>query len=414
MTHKSLFFLILSIGIFPSHLVAQAKNLDEYLNAAMANAPQVKEAYAKVEQSRIDSSVIGSAYKPQVNFNGEALTAPSYGQYGYDRAITNGGTYEALVSATQIIAPRKEININHTLSSYERQSLSVQAKQAEIDLKKSVTEKYINICLLQQQAAFYAKSDSFLVRESGTLKVLTDKGIYHMSDYYALLVEEQSERVQIAQLRVQMLQSFGDLNTTCGISDTGMYILSIPHLSVYNQKDVKQLLGYQKLQYDSLQYVSQQALLNAQYYPHLSWYADAGIEASQPDLIYRSIGNSLGLNLNIPIYDGHKKALKLKSIGISEGIRYNYQQYLIKSFSSQSASLIKQMENTDKLVAQLKQEELQVNEWIKVDEAQLNAGNISVTDFLIGLKKQLEVKNDIAQAIINQQLLQNEFNYRNQ
>jgi hypothetical protein len=72
------------------------------------------------------------------------------------------------------------------------------------------------------------------------------------------------------------------------------------------------------------------------------------------------------------------------------------------------------MENTDKLVAQLKQEELQVNEWIKVDEAQLNAGNISVTDFLIGLKKQLEVKNDIAQAIINQQLLQNEFNYRNQ
>ena len=414
MARKSLFFLILSIGIFPSQVNAQAKNLDEYLNAAMANAPQVKEAYARVEQSKIDSAIVGSAYKPQVNFNGQALTAPSYGQFGYDRAITNGGTYDALVSATQIIAPRKEINMNHTLSSYERQSLSVQAKQAEIDLKKSVTEKYINICLLQQLAAFYAKSDSFLVRESGTLKILTDRGIYHMSDYYALLVEEQSERVQIAQLRVQMLQSFSDLNATCGINDTSMYILSIPHLTIYSQKDVKQLLGYQKLQYDSLQYASQQALLKAQYYPHLSWYADAGIEASQPDLIYRSIGNSLGLNLNVPIYDGHKKALKLKSIVISEGIRYGYQQYFIRSFSSQSASLIKQMENTDKLVEQLRKEELQVNEWIKVDEAQLNAGNISVTDFLIGLKKQLEVKNDIAQAIINQQLLQNEFNYRNQ
>ncbi|HWY97926.1 MAG TPA: TolC family protein, partial [Bacteroidia bacterium] len=132
-----------------------------------------------------------------------------------------------------------------------------------------------------------------------------------------------------------------------------------------------------------------------------------------PNLIYRSFGNSLGLNLAIPLYDGHKKDLKHKSMTISEGIRANYEQFLFKTYSTHTMLLVKQIQDGAKLIVQLQQEEDQVKEWMKVDEAQLAVGNISITDFLIGLKKQLEVKNDMAQAIINQQLSQNEFNYWN-
>jgi len=401
--------ILLSVGLH-----AQVKTLDEYVHAAIANSPELKEVFSKIEQNTIDSALTSTTYNPQINFNGQALAAPTYGQFGYDNAITNGGTYSAVVSATQIITPRKEIKLNHTISSYEHQSLSVQVKQAEYELRKNVTDKYLNICLLQKQAEFYAKSDTFLISETNTLKTLTDKGIYRMSDYYALLVEEQSERVQVAQLKVQLSQSIGELNQACGLNDTTNYVFAIPHIDLYKQNDVKQLIGYQKFQYDSLQLASQQALLDAQYYPHLSWYADAGIEASRPDLIYRSFGNSLGLNLNIPIYDGHKKELKHKSLAISEGVRSNYEQFYAKTHSAQSTSLVKQLVDAAKLIEQLKNEEGQVTEWMKINKAQLAVGNISVTDFLIGLKKELEVKNDMAQAIINQQLLQNEFNYWNQ
>jgi len=394
-------------------LWGQVKTLNDYTNIAIANSPTLKEDYAKIEQSRIDSNITTAAYKPQLNLTGQALTAPSYGQFGYDQAITNGGSYEAVVSATQLITPRKEIKLNRTISSTERMSLANEAKKTENELRKDVTEKYLNACLLQQQLEFYTTNDRFLVNEKNTLKTLTDKGIYRMSDYYQFSVEEQSELTLVIQINGQLARSFNELNEACGITDTTIYKLTVPYINAFEQSDMKQLSWYIKFEYDSLQLASQQSLLDAQYYPHLSWYADAGIEASHPDLIYRSFGNSLGLNLSIPLYDGHKKDLKHKSMTISEGIRSNYEQFYTKTYSSHTQSLLKQIQDAGKLIIQLQQEEDQIKEWMKVDEAQLNVGNISITDFLIGLKKELEVKNDMAQAIINQQLLQNEFNYWN-
>ena len=234
-----------------------------------------------------------------------------------------------------------------------------------------------------------------------------------MSDYYQFAVEEQSERTQVVQLYTQVSQSLSQLNEACGITDTTMCTFVVPQLDNYRQTDMKQLSWYVKFQFDSLQLSSQQALLDAQYYPHLSWYADAGLEASQPNLIYKSFGNSLGLNLAFPLFDGHKKDLKHKSLTISESIRYNYELSYSKTYSTHTLFLVKQIQDAGKLIAQLKEEEAQVQQWMKVDEAQLAVGNISITDLLIGLKKDLEVKNEMAQAVINQQLLQNEFNYWN-
>lgn len=413
-TYYKLFGIVVYLlftGVGQVH--AQQKTLDDYINTAIANSPVLKDEYAQIEQNKIDSTVTGAAYKPQVNFTGQALVAPTYGKFGYDQAVTNGGNYEAVVSASQLIAPQKEIKLNRTLSSYNGQLIANKAKETENGIKKDVGDKYLNACLLQQQVLFYMQSDSFLVNETKTLRILTDKGIYRMSDYYQLAVEEQSERTQITQLYEQFTEAYSALNEACGISDTSTYTLAIPHIDAYKQNDVKQLLAYREFQYDSLQLAGQQSLLSAQYYPHLSWYADAGIEASQPDLIYRSFGNSLGLNLAIPLYDGHKKQLKIKSLAISEGVRSGYEHFYVTTYSTHTTMLAKQIEDAARLVVQLKQEQQQVREWMNVNKAQLAVGNISITDFLIGLKKDLDVKNELTQALINQQLLQNEFNYWN-
>jgi hypothetical protein len=349
-----------------------------------------------------------------LNFTGQALAAPTYGKFGYDEAVTNGGTYEAVVSVSQLITPRKEINTNRKLSNIQHLSLSNQAKQTELQLKKDVTDKYLAICLLQQQSNYFRQSDSFLVQEVETLKALTEKGIYRVSDYYELLVEEQSEHTQITTINIQIAQSFSDLNETCGITDTATYKLTIPQIEAYRQNDIHQLIGFQKFQIDSTQLYFQHRLLDAQYNPRLSWYADAGVEASQPNLIYRSIGNSLGLNLSIPIYDGHKKDLKHRSLKISDDIRVNYEDFFVRTYNTHTSLLAEQINESAQLVLQLKKEEEQVDKWEKVNEAQLAVANISITDFLLSIHKKLEIKNDLAQAMINIQQLQNEFNYWNQ
>lgn len=395
------------------NLKAQTKTLDDYINTALKNSPALKDYYGQIEQNKIDSTLILTNYKPQVNLTGQALYAPTYGQYGYDEAVSNGGNYEAVVSVSQLITPRKEINTNRKISNIQHQSLSNQEKQTELQLRKDVTDKYLNICLLQNQQQFFLQSDSFLVSELAIVKTLTEKGIYKVSDYYELLVEEQSEHTEIAQLKLQLTQSFSDLNEACGVSDTATYMLSTPQIEVYKQTDYRQLNAFQKFQVDSMNLAFQNQLLDAQYNPHLSWYADAGMEASQPNLIYKSFGNSLGLNLSIPIYDGHKRDLKHNELKISDEIRSNYQNFFVQTYNSHTTLLTKQMDEGAKLIVQLHAEEEQTSKWKKANEAELAAGNISITDFLLSIKKELEIKNNISQALINQQLLQNEFNYWN-
>ncbi len=407
-------FIFISAFYNTAILKAQTKTLDDYLNTALKSSPVLKDYYGQIEQSKLDSAIIVSNYKPQVNLTGQALVAPTYGQYGYDEAVTNGGNYEAIVSVSQLIFPRKEINTNKKLSNIAHQSLSNQAKQTEIQLKKDVTDKYLTICLLEQQQIYFSESDSFLVHELVLLKNLTEKGIYRISDYYELSVEEQSERTELVKLKLDMVQSFSDLNEACGISDTTHYYLAVPQIQAFKQADYRQLTMFQKYQIDSSQISFQGKLLDAEYNPHLSWYADAGMEASQPNLIYRSFGNSIGLNLSMPIYDGHKKDLKYKSLKISDDTRANYQNFFIQNYNSHTSMLAKQLEDNLNLLIQLHKEEEQINNWRKVNEVQLAAGNISITDFLISTRKELDVKNEITQALINQQQLQNEFNYWNQ
>lgn len=392
---------------------AQVKTLDDYVNAAIANSPVLKDYNVQLQQNSIDSMIEGTAFKPRVDMRGVAMYAPTYGQFGYDQAITNGGEYDAVISVSQQIAPRKQVTLTRMLSATERENIASEAKIEENDLRKDVTDKYLAVCRVQQQVGFYVQSDSFLLKEEKVVKQLAEKGAYKISDYYELMVEEKSERTQIEQLYLELTQSFGELNVACGITDTVQYKLAIPHIIPFKQNDIKQLLVYKKFQADSTRLAQQNELVDAGYKPSLSWYADAGLEASQPNLIYKSFGNSLGLSLSIPIYDGHKRSMKHQYLKLSEDTRAGYEQFFILNYMTRVNSLAKQIGDENNLVLQLQQEQKQVQQWMKVDEAEMSVGNISVTDFLLSLKKNLEVNSELDETLINQQLLQNEFNYWN-
>ncbi len=78
-----------------------------------------------------------------------------------------------------------------------------------------------------------------MVKEQSTVKALTERGSYKVSDYYELLVEEQSEHTQIAQIYIDLTKSFSELNVLCGITDTAQYKLAVPHIEAFRQNDPK-------------------------------------------------------------------------------------------------------------------------------------------------------------------------------
>ncbi len=404
-------FIILAVYSFESP--AQVKNLDFYVNHALANSPVLKENYIKQQQNSLDSAIELTDYLPQVSANAIGWYAPMYGQYGYDQTITNGGEYAALISVSQQISPHREIMLKRMLSTDERSALSADSKVKENEIRREVTDNYLKVCLLQQQLKYYYQSDSFLIRQDTIVKALTEKGLYKISDYIELMVEEKSERTQIGQMVLDLSQAYSELDVICGIKDSVQYKLSIPDIAPIRQTDVTQLAEYQQFHADSISLAEQAKLVDAGYHPKLSWYADAGILASQPNLIYRSIGNSAGLNLSIPIYDGNKKKLKLQNLHLSDETRSDYQSYFITNYTTRNSFIAKQIEDVRQLLIQLREEEQQIRHWIEIDQSELAAGNIPVTDFLMSLKKNLEVKNAINETLIKQQSLQNEFNYWN-
>jgi outer membrane protein TolC len=396
---------------------AQVKSLDDYLNTAIANSPVLKDYRIQLQQNSLDSMMAGTAYKPQVNFDGVALYAPAFGPYGYDQTISNGGEVSAIVSATQQITPRKQIALTRMLSATEGQGISDEAQMELNDLRKEVTNDYLNTCLLQQRVTFYMQSDSFLTKEVETVKDLAGKGSYKISDYYELLVEEQSERSQIKDLLQDLTRSFSELNVASGITDTIENKLVVPSIEPFKQNDIRQLAAYKKFQADSIKFMQQNEIVDAGYKPKLSWYADAGYESTPYDISYfphyPRLGNSLGLFLSIPIYDGNKRNLQHQSLQLSEDTRANYEHFFMVNYTTRVNSLAKQIEGERKLVLQLQDELQQAEKWMRIDEDELGVGNISVTDFLMSVKKVLDVKNDLSEARITQQLLQNEFNYWN-
>ncbi len=141
---------------------AQLKTLDDYVNAAIANSPVLKDYNAQLGKNSVDSMLAGAQFKPQVNMTGIAMYAPTYGQFGYDPAISNGGEYSAIVSVTQQITPRKQVSLTRMLSATEREAISSQAKTEENDLRKrSGGIPTANTCLRFNNRLFSIKqSDS--------------------------------------------------------------------------------------------------------------------------------------------------------------------------------------------------------------------------------------------------------------
>lgn len=392
---------------------AQTHDLNYYLQQGESNSPLLKDYQNQIKTGALDSQLVRAANRPQVLANGQVMIVPNINGYEYDPAITNGGNYAAVLSVSQPIFNRKILEAQYRKVELQDQSISNTAHISRLDLEKSITSQYINAYAGYQQLLSNREVYDLLRAQQDILKKLVQSGIYKQTDYLNFQVSLQSQEIALSQLQMQYRSDIATLNYLCGIQDTSFTLLQTPDISGGDFITKSNSVFFRGFTIDSLKIINNKALIDARYKPAINWFADAGMQSSQPNTIYHHFGTDFGLNLSIPIYDGKQRKIEYQQLKIAEDTRNNYASFFDHQYDQQRAMLFQQLAESENLVRQIEEKLNTAQMLINMDKKLLNTGNVPVTDYIIAINNYLTIKNNLNQADINRLHIINQLNYWN-
>jgi outer membrane protein TolC len=404
-TYISILFLVLLVSL------SKAQTLDGYLSTGLANSPLLKDYANQMRSGQVDSSLVAATYKPQVNLTSQAMIAPTAKNFGYDEAITNGGNFSGLVSANQSLFNRKIKSEQFKTIRLANQALQVTKKLSETELKKTITNQYLTAYSNYSQIHFNQTVLKLLEDEFSTLKVLVQKGIYLQTDYLNLSTSIQNQKISIKQSFIQFKNELATLNYICGINDTSTVALQYPNIQLENTFDVNNSLQMAQFRIDSLKNTNQKALVDLNYRPQLSAFADAGFGAVTPVNIPYNFGTSIGLNFSMPLYDGKQRKQQYTKISIAEETRRNYKDFYQKQFSQQYIQLKEQLKLNEELIADIKGQLTNQEQLIGLYKTEIEKGLVRFLDFLTVVNNYVSTKNNLTVAEMNRLQIMNQLNY---
>ncbi len=412
--HLRLTFVMLLFSAIAFTSSAQTTNdLNYYLQRGENSSPLLKDYQNQIKTSAYDSMLVKAANRPQVLANGQVTISPSLNGYGYDQAITNGGNYAALVTVSQPIFNKGILAPQYRSIALQDQTLGNNSQISKLDLKKNISAQYITAYATYQQLLSNKEVYQLLYTQQDLLKKLVQGGLYKETDYLNLEVALQSQEITVSQLIMQYKTDVATLNYLCGINDTAMVLLTEPDISSAGYYNKSNSVFFRQFTIDSLKIANNKSIVDARYKPSVNWFADAGLQASRPDIIYKSFGADFGLNLSIPIYDGKQRKLNYQKLKIAENTRADYASFFNHQYNQQRAMLIQQLTESENMISQI-QGKLKASQLlIDLDKKQLNVGDLRITDYILAINNYLTIKNNLDQSEIARFQIINQLNYWN-
>jgi outer membrane protein TolC len=400
--------LFLKVGI----VHAQQKSLDHYLAQGLIRSPLLKEYRNNIASNYIDTQLVKANYKPQVNAISNHLFVPAVNGIGYDEAVTTE-THTALLSANKTFVGKKNLYTQYHAIGLQSDSTINTSRISEQDLKRTITTQYITAYGDQQQLLNYIKINNLLREEEAILKKLAQNNIYKQADYLAFLVTYNQQDLQLKQLRIQYQTDFANLNYLCGLFDTSAIetVLAGPSLELKPLPDPSLSVYFYKYAIDSMRLQNDIALVNLSYRPKLSVSGDAGFSTSQLNAIYKNFGFSIGVNLSVPIYDGHKRQLSIRKIELQENTRINYRAFFIAQYNQQIAQYMQQLRSTEGLVHDIREQVKYTEGLITVNRRLMQTGDVKIADYIIAINNYLTAQYLVTQNIISRFQIINQINY---
>jgi outer membrane protein TolC len=402
-------FLLIFFALLPS--INEAQDLDFYLKQGLANSPLLKDYQNQINASDLDSLLVKAAQLPQANLNGQIMVAPYSNNYGYDVNITNGGNYSGVVAVSQQFLNHKILANKYEGISIQRNSLANSSKISSNDLKRVITNQYLTAFSDLNDLKFNNDFLKILQSQQEIIQQLVSGGIYKQTDYLSLRIELQSLEILIQQLNSQFEKDLRLLNQVCGLNDSVVYNLSVPLIEKVELPNPMLSPLFMQYKIDSFKISNQKIAIENNYRPKLNWFADAGFNSSTFPGVYQHFGFSAGINLSIPIYDGHQRKLQIGKLSISEDSRGHYETFFKNQYSSQVQELNNELSVSKNITSKLEKQLATAKELLTLSKNQLNVGNIGVTEFINAFKSYKSINHDLNQSQVKTLFILNEMNY---
>jgi len=408
MLRKNLLNLVLFL-VFG--IVTNAQPLDFYIQKGLQNSPLLKEFNNQVLSGRIDSLLVLAGNDFQISQVSQAMYAPVAKKIGYDEAITDGGNYSAVVSLEKSLFNQKTLSNQFKTIALLRQSVEADRKITAVELKKGITEQYLLAYSDFLQIQFNQKTLDLLKNEQEILKALANQGIYSQTDLMNLSLSVTAQEIAIRQSEIQYKNNMAVLNFICGISSSQAAVLEKPEFTVQNSFDVLSTPTMEKFRIDSLQNLNSRQLIDLNYRPKISAFADAGFMAIRPENIPHNFGTSLGLNFSVPIYDGKQRKLQYDKTMLAEQSRQDYQTFYTSQYRQQILQLTEQLKLSDELITDIRKQLLQQENLIALYKIEIEKGLVRFLDFLSVVNSYTETQNTLTVSEMNRLQIINQLNY---
>ena len=392
---------------------AQQKGLDLFISSGIAKSPLLKDLRNQKRGNAIDSLRIDASYKPQITASSVNSYAPTYKDWGYESAITNGGHFSQLISVTKRLVLKDNLHSQFEAIDLQNQTLEVSGKISEQDIKKSITSQYIIAYGDQQQYVFNQDMLKLLFKEESILKTLAEKNVYRQTDYLTFLVTLKQQELNISQIRIQLQNDIATLNYLSGINDTSFITLENPSLEPTIQPEISNTIFTKQFMLDSLKLKNSDAIIDYSYKPTIDLYADAGHVTTFAMDAYKNFGTSFGVTISMPIYDGKQRKMQHDKNAIAQQTIGEYEQYFKSQYTQQIQQLVQQLQLTDQLIAQAKDQLRYSEALIEANRKLLVSGDARMADFILAISNYLTTKNTITQTTINRLQIINQINYWN-
>ena len=400
------FLLILSITCF-----SQVRPLSFFILRGLSNSPLITDLSNQAHSNSLDSLIVKANRLPQVNFDALLSFAPVINEYGYSEAITNGGNFITVINVSQPLFNKKNVEAQYAKLGLQNQSLYNSVRLTERELKKTITAQYLNSCSVYSDITVDKNLLKKTKEEEILLKLMVNQGVYRQTDYLSFVVELQSLELHLIDLQTQYMNELYALNVLCGINDTTTYDLELPELSPVPVNGRSASPFFKRFTIDSLRIRNEQVLIDGNYVPKIGWYSDAGVVNSDPAILYKNFGISLGLSFSVPVFDGNQRKLNYEKLKMTEQTRGRYRDFFNIQYGQQLLQLNAELKRTRDLIPRINEQLEVASAIISQDRELLNYGRISVTDYVIALKNYQTIQANSNQCRIRILQIQNEINY---
>ncbi len=410
---KRFFFLFFPVFLLVPNIGFAQKTvtLDDYLATAKENSPVLSDYNNQRYSLKIDSLKMLADYGVKVTANGDAMYAPVIKGWGYDNALSNGQNVTAVIRITRDLLGKA--NKDTRLADYNLASKQVinEIKITELQLNRAVTEQYLNTYTAQQLYQNYQEIIKLLNEEDVILKKLTQESAFKQTDYLSFKVTLQQNLLAMQQQRADWLNNYATLNYLAGVVDTTLSVLQPPLMPDKMPLPFEQSIYAESYITDSLKLANDAKIINYDYRPKLSAYADGGYSSSFITTPYKNFGASVGLSLTVPIYDGNKRKMMLQQNRLAQATRKRYNEFEHNRYLQQTAQLQAQIRQYEQMQATAGEQLVYSQALIEANLKQLPTGDVKIADFILSINNYLNLKSSLVQYQDNLYKLYNNLNY---